>query len=130
MVGLAATRSVYENWFHVNIYDLNQLVTALIGSAVCPESYTVSLIVIFLFEYTDCICDLYNSKNKLYIYLAKAAEDKLKVKLQKALENKSRPFQGIHLSRDPSILHLDGSILFWMECSLLWTGKKLWRTNT
>ena len=34
MVGLAATSSVYEKLFHNNYYNLNQLVTALIGSAV------------------------------------------------------------------------------------------------
>ena len=50
MVGLAATRSVYANWFHINVYDLNQLVTTLISSAVCPESYTVALTIIYFFE--------------------------------------------------------------------------------
>ena len=61
MVGLAATSPVYETWFHNNYYDLNQLVTALIGSTVGPESYTISLIVIFFclnILNSDCICDL------------------------------------------------------------------------
>ena len=49
MVGLAATSLIYEKFFHNNNYYLNQLVTALIGSAVCPESYMIlQSIVIFL----------------------------------------------------------------------------------
>ena len=39
MVGLAATSLIYEKWFRINNYYINQLVTTLIGSAVCPESY-------------------------------------------------------------------------------------------
>ena len=41
MVGLAATTLIYEKWFHNNNHYLNQLVTALIGSAVCPESHII-----------------------------------------------------------------------------------------
>ena len=39
MVGLAATSLIYDKWFPINNYYINQLVTTLIGSAVCPESY-------------------------------------------------------------------------------------------
>ena len=45
MVWLAATSLIYEKWFHNNNYYLYQLVTALIGSAVCPETYIIQLIV-------------------------------------------------------------------------------------
>ena len=38
MVGLAATSLIYAKWFRINNYYINQLVTTLIGSAVCPES--------------------------------------------------------------------------------------------
>ena len=41
MVGLAATSLIYEKLFHNNNYYIKQLVTALIGSAVCPESYMI-----------------------------------------------------------------------------------------
>ena len=39
-IGLAATSLIYEKWFRINIYYINQLVTTLIGSAVCPEYRT------------------------------------------------------------------------------------------
>ena len=41
MEGLAATSLIYEKRFNNNYYYLYQLVTALIGSAVCPESYII-----------------------------------------------------------------------------------------
>ena len=68
MVGLAATSLVYEKWFRNNYYYLNPLVTALIDSGACPETQTISLINCYIFEYTDCIWDLFDSKNKLSIY--------------------------------------------------------------
>ena len=48
MEGLAATSLKYDKWFHNNNYYLCQLVKTLIGSAVCPESYIIWLIVTFL----------------------------------------------------------------------------------
>ena len=47
MVGLAATSLIYEKLFHNNNY-LYQLVTALIGYAVCPESYIILNECLFL----------------------------------------------------------------------------------
>ena len=71
MVGLAATSSVYENLFHINVYNLNQLVTALIGSTVCTELYTISLIQEFKYSCLNVfVFVLYDSKNKLSIYLS------------------------------------------------------------
>jgi len=48
LVGLAATSLIYEKWFHNNNYYLYHLVTSIIGSAVCPESCIIWLIVTFL----------------------------------------------------------------------------------
>ncbi len=51
MVGLAATSLIYEKWFRINNYYINQLVTTLIGSAVCPG---------IVHDVIDCyICCLY-----------------------------------------------------------------------
>ena len=50
MVGLAATSLIYEKWFQNNNYYLYQLVTALIGSAVCPESYIIHIIDCYIFS--------------------------------------------------------------------------------
>ena len=53
-VGLAATRLIHEKWFRINNYYINQMVTTLFGSAVCPESYMIWLIVTFV-VYTYCL---------------------------------------------------------------------------
>ena len=68
MVGLAATSSVYGKWFCNRYYYRNQLVTALIGSAVCLPGLVHYIIDCYIFfECTDYICDLCDSQNKLSI---------------------------------------------------------------
>ena len=46
MVGLAATSLIYEKWFRINNYYINQLVTTLIGSAGCWK-------ILYSFKITD-----------------------------------------------------------------------------
>ena len=60
--------SSLNNYLILHCRNLNQLVTALIGSAVNLELYIISPIVL-LIVYV-CMYDLYNSKNKVFLSIS------------------------------------------------------------